>query len=59
MTATHIRNEVDRMLSLVRSGEISDAWTRRFVGDMHDRLALGQALSPANTEKIISLAGRY
>jgi hypothetical protein len=59
MTPTHIRTEVDRLLSLVRSGDISDAWARRFVGDMHDRLTLGQTLSPSNAEKIISLAGRY
>lgn len=59
MTPAHIRIEVDRLLSLVRSGQISDTWARRFIGDMHDRLMLGQTLSPANTEKIVKLAGRY
>lgn len=59
MTPTHIRNEVDRLLSLVRAGEVGDTWARRFIGDMHDRIALGQTLSPANTSKVIELSGRY
>lgn len=59
MTPTPIRIEVTRLLGLVRSGEIRDGWARRFIGDMHDRLALGQTLSPANNDKIVQLAGRY
>lgn len=59
MTPTPIRIEVSRLLSLVRSGEIRDGWARRFIGDMHDRLMLGQTLSPANTEKVVGLEGRH
>lgn len=59
MTPTPIRIEVSRLLGLVRSGEIADGWARRFIGDMHDRLMLGQTLSPANTEKVVGLEGRH
>ena len=59
MTPAPIRTEVTRLLSLVRSGEIRDTWARRFVGDMYDRLMLGQTLSPANTEKVVGLEGRH
>ena len=59
MNSTHIRNEVGRLLSLVRSGEIGDTWARHFIGDMHDRIVLDRPISPANAEKIVELAGRY
>lgn len=59
MTPTPIRIEVTRLLGLVRSGEIRDGWARRFIGDMHDRLMLGQTLSPANSDKAVQLAGMY
>lgn len=59
MTPAHISIEVNRLMGLVRSGEIRDAWAKRFIGDMRDRLTLGQTLSPANVEKVVQLAGRY
>lgn len=59
MTPAHIRIEVDRLMGQVRAGQVSDAWAKRFIGDMRDRLTLGQTLSQANTEKVIELSGRY
>lgn len=59
MTPVPIRTEIKPLMGQVRSFAIRDPWTRRFVGDMHDRLYLDRPISQANQDKIIELAGRY